>query len=268
MSGIPNVLTIAGSDPSGGAGIQADHKTFSAHGVYGCSVITACTSQNTHGVTGVHPIPPDFVGQQLATLTEDVSIQAAKTGMLASPEVIDVVASTIKANKLGLVVIDPVMVSTSGHRLVPSAAEASLRDHLLPLADMVTPNLPEARVLTGLPENAASTDLMKALRDLGAKSVYLKGGHSTDPKQVVDLFWDGDATHELVAARIDSMNTHGTGCSLAASLASNLALGFGLCDAAERSHAWLHRAISLGSQLMVGSGHGPVFHHHSPELKQ
>ena len=181
MPRIPNVLTIAGSDPSGGAGIQADHKTFAAHGVYGCSVLTACTAQNTQGVSAVHPIPPEFVAQQIATLLSDVRIDAVKTGMLASADIITEVARSLRDAAVGFVVVDPVMVSTSGHRLLEATAEDALRRQLVPLADILTPNLPEARVLTGLGDEASEDALLSALIELGPRSIYLKGATARTP---------------------------------------------------------------------------------------
>ena len=260
---IANVATIAGSDPSGGAGIQADHKTFAAHGVYGCSVLTACTAQNTTGVFGVHAIPPDFVAQQLRVLLADVRLDGIKTGMLATADIITAVIQELDRSYTGPLVIDPVMVATSGHRLLEPDAEAAMREQLLPRATMITPNLPEAAVLLRrdpVTSAAAMAEVMAGLVQLGAKTIYLKGGHSEGGNEMVDLFWDGSQIHALRAARIETKNTHGTGCSLAAALASNLAQGMAPLAAAQAAHAWLHRAIGAGNRLQVGSGHGPVLH--------
>lgn len=260
---IPNVCTIAGSDPSGGAGIQADHKTFAAHGVYGCSVLTACTAQNTHGVFGVHPIPAAFVAEQLQVLVRDVRLHSVKTGMLASAEIIAAVADTLRQVDVGPIVVDPVMVATSGHRLLEAAAEEALKRQLLPLATMLTPNLPEAAVLLGC--SVATTvqemeEMLGGLRDLGARSIYLKGGHLPTEQGMTDLFWDGHDVHALRAPRLATRHTHGTGCSLAASLAARLARGQTPLAAAQGAHAWLHQAIAQADQLEVGSGNGPVNH--------
>ena len=230
--------------------------------MYGCSVLTACTAQNTQGVSAVHPIPPEFVAQQIATLLSDVRIDAVKTGMLASADIITEVARSLRDAAVGFVVVDPVMVSTSGHRLLEATAEDALRRQLVPLADILTPNLPEARVLTGLGDQASEDALLSALIELGPRSIYLKGGHSANPDEVVDLFWDGEHRHEYRSPRIDTPNTHGTGCSLAASLASNLAHGNALDKAAQLSHHWLQGAIAAGHRLDVGSGHGPIHHAH------
>ena len=180
--------------------------------------------------------------------------------MLATASIIQEVVSRLTDAPCGPVVVDPVMVSTSGHRLLDAAAESALRQQLVPRADMLTPNLPEAQALTGLPAEVDGDKLLQALIALGPKSVYLKGGHSDDPSEVVDLFWDGERSHRLSAPRLATKNTHGTGCSLAAALASSLALGYSLADAAKAAHDWLHQAIAAADQLQVGSGHGPIHH--------
>lgn len=272
---IANALTIAGSDPSGGAGIQADHKTFAAFGVYGCSVITACTAQNTQGVEAVHLIPPAFVAEQLRVLFADVTIHAAKTGMLATVETVRVVAEALAKHPDLPLVVDPVMVATSGHRLLEPSAEQAIREFLLPRASIITPNLPEALVLIGeaegvLPSSpAAMVDLVDVLRQHCPGAIYLKGGHlPAAADSLLDLFWDGSRLHHLQGSRIESTNTHGTGCSLAAALAAGLARGADLCDVAARAHGWLRQALAAAEQLSVGrpGGHGPINHLIRPDM--
>lgn len=262
----PVALTIAGSDPSGGAGIQADLKTFGALGAYGTSVITALTAQNTRTVTGVYAIPEAFVRQQFDTLLSDVRIDAVKIGMLGTASLVDLVADTLTDPRLAgrPVVLDPVMVATSGDRLLDDDAVQAVR-RLMRQAHVVTPNLPEAAVLTGLP--AASTpagmrEQAHRLRDLGASRVLLKGGHLPGRADAVDLWLDEDGERELTAPRIDTTSTHGTGCSLSSALAALRPRHTGWIDAAVEAKAWLTEAIRQGGSLRVGGGHGPVHHYH------
>lgn len=255
-------LSIAGSDPSGGAGIQADHKTFCSHGVYGCSVITACTAQNTCGVEAVQVLPASFIAQQLQTLRSDLDIDAAKTGMLANADIIDAVVAHVQQYPIPHLVVDPVMVATSGHRLLDSDAEDALRLKLLPLARIITPNLPEAGVLLGAPPPQNPSEMracIRALSQLGAKAVYLKGGHGAGDR-LLDVFYDGQEMHEVCYPRIATSNTHGTGCSLAAAITAQLALGASLQQAVLRAREWMQRAIFGGRLLAIGHGHGPIDH--------
>ena len=263
------VLTIAGSDSGGGAGIQADLKTVSALGCYGMSVITALTAQNTVGVTGIHAVPADFVAAQIDAVFEDMGADAVKIGMLFSAEIIRTVAERLALHGARRIVVDPVMVSQSGHRLVADDAVAALITHLLPLADILTPNLPEAEVLLGrkLDGDPVMAGLSEAARDLsalGPRSVLLKGGHGTGPTSS-DLFYqaDGDRPRELPADRVETVNTHGTGCTLSAALAAGLARGLPLESAVAEAKAYMNRAIRAGAEYQLGGGHGPVHHFHA-----
>lgn len=262
---IPNCMTIAGSDPSGGAGLQADLKTFQAHGCYGTAVVTALTAQNTHGVRAVHQPPAPFVAEQIAAVVDDVAIAALKTGMLGDAAVVSAVVTAIADAGIAHVVVDPVLVATSGDRLLASEAEATLRHELLPLASVLTPNLPEAAALLGSDLATVTADrptAARALADLGPAAVYLKGGHA-DGDVCEDLLWDGAELHQFRAPRQQTTSTHGTGCTLAAAITAQLARGVGLVAAATAAHAWLQAAITAAEQLAVGSGHGPVHHGHA-----
>lgn len=259
-----NALTIAGSDSGGGAGIQADLKTFSALGVYGASVITALTAQNTRAVRAIHDVPPAFVAAQMDAVFEDIRIDAVKIGMLNRPEVIDVVAAGLEHYRPRWVVLDPVMVAKSGDRLLAPEAMARLRSRLLPLASVITPNIPEAAVL--LDESAAMIEAQmekacERLRQLGARSVLLKGGHLAGPESV-DFFYDGVSSLRLAAPRIDTVNTHGTGCTLSSAIAAHLARGRELREAVMLAKQYLTSALRTASSLEVGGGHGPVHHFH------
>lgn len=254
----PIALTIAGSDSGGGAGIQADLKTFHAFGVFGTSAITALTAQNTLGVTAVHPVPLDMVRAQIDAVVADLPPLAVKTGMLATAELVLTVAEAIRGHGLAGYVLDPVMVSTSGHRLLDADAEATLARELLPLAALATPNLHEARILTGLDVESLE-DMRRAARlllEMGAGAALVKGGHLDG--DAVDLFWDGTEERVWRKPRLDTRHTHGTGCTLSAAVAANLALALPLAAAAERAVAWVARAIATAPGL--GSGHGPVNH--------
>jgi hydroxymethylpyrimidine/phosphomethylpyrimidine kinase len=252
-------LTIAGSDSGGGAGIQADLKTFAAHGVYGTSAITAITAQNTLGVTSIVALPPEIVTAQIEAVASDIGVGAVKTGMLANRAIVRAVAAAIDALRLPFVVVDPVMVAKSGDRLLDDDAVAAMKSDLLGRAFVVTPNIPEAEVLAAM-TIASPADTREAARRilaLGPGAVIVKGGHLGGP-EVIDLIYDGGAFHELRAPRIDSRHTHGTGCTFSAAITANLALGRSLRDAAERAKHYVTRAILHG--LDIGHGHGPLDH--------
>lgn len=260
---IPIALTIAGSDSGGGAGIQADLKTFSALGTYGASVITALTAQNTRAVTMVEPSSPAMIAAQIAAIFDDLAVRAVKLGMLGGPEAIVTVAQRLAGRSVPIV-LDPVMVAKSGDRLLPQDALDALRGALLPLATLLTPNLPEAADLLG--EDAArDEDMMirqgQALRAMGAQAVLMKGGHASGA-ECVDLLITDAGVLRLTAPRIDTRNTHGTGCTLSAAIAAGLAQGRALPEAVTRAHAYLQGAIKAADGLAVGSGHGPVHHFH------
>ncbi len=251
-------LTIAGSDSSGGAGIQADLKTFAAYGVFGLSAITAITAQNTLGVTQVTVLAPDMVAAQVDAVVTDIGADATKIGMLANAAIAGAVADAIERHGLRLVVLDPVMVATSGARLLDPAAVAILRDRLMPLAAIVTPNVPEAEALTGIRVSTVA-DLGRAARrlvELGARAALVKGGHLEGP--AVDAFWDGSVAIDFAAERVPGRNTHGTGCTLSAAIAAGLALGDDLARAVERAKDYVTRAIAQAPGL--GGGHGPIQH--------
>jgi hydroxymethylpyrimidine/phosphomethylpyrimidine kinase len=252
-------LTIAGSDSGGGAGIQADLKTFAAHGVFGTSAITALTAQNTMGVNGVHVVPPEFVVAQIEAITDDIPIAAAKTGMLATAAIVCAVAEAITRRRLPWLVVDPVMIAKSGDRLLDEGAVRELTSALIPLASVVTPNRLEAEVLTGRPVRSPddARQAAKSLVDLGAQAAIVKGGHFEDA-EVIDLLYDGRDFHEFRHPRQRTRHTHGTGCTFAAALTANLALGYSLPAAVARSVDFVAGAIAHG--LEIGRGHGPLDH--------
>ena len=256
-------LTIAGSDSSGGAGIQADIKTFSAFGVYGASVITALTAQNTRGVVGVHSTPVAFITAQLDAVASDLAIGAVKTGMLATREAVLAVCEGIKRHRLAPLVADPVMVATSGDVLLDADAIDAVRRELIPLAALITPNLLEAARL--LDERPAGTmaEMEAQARALvarfGARNVLIKGGHGAGAEAVDVLLVDG-AAHALSKPRLNVKNTHGTGCTLSAAIAALLAQGVPLVEAATRAKAYVWQALAAGEGLGVGHGNGPVDH--------
>ncbi|MBP1884645.1 bifunctional hydroxymethylpyrimidine kinase/phosphomethylpyrimidine kinase [Sinorhizobium mexicanum] len=256
-------LTIAGSDSGGGAGIQADLKTFSALGVYGASVITAVTAQNTKGVTAVADLSPEIVAAQIDAVFADLDVAAVKIGMVSRQETIAAIAGGLR--RFGKqAVIDPVMVATSGDRLLQPDAVATLTEELLPLALVATPNLPEAALLTGRSIAEDETEMARqaeVILTTGARSVLLKGGHRTG-SEATDLFFDGTTLIRLPAARIETSNDHGTGCTLSAAVAAGLALGRPLIDAVREAKAYLHAALSAANTLSVGEGRGPVHHFH------
>lgn len=261
---VPNVLSIAGSDPSGGAGIQADLKTFSALGAYGCCVLTALTAQNTRGVTGVELVAPDFVRRQLDTLLEDVRIDAVKVGMVATAAIAEAVADVLEEARLPLVVVDPVMVARSGDRLLAADAVAAVRDRLLPLADVLTPNLPEAADLLDLElgiTRGSMAEVATRLRDLGPRAVLLKGGHLGGDRSD-DVLADAAGTEELPAERIDTTRTHGTGCTLSAAIAALHPRHAEVRETVRAAKAFVQGAIRHADRLEVGGGHGPTHHFH------
>ena len=258
----PNVLSIAGSDPSGGAGVQADLKTFSALGCYGMAAITALTAQNTRGVSGVHVPPPDFITAQIAAIFADIRVDAVKIGMLASGAVATAVAQALAPHARVPIVLDPVLVATSGDSLgAPDVVEA-MRRELFPLAAVVTPNLPEAARLADLPQSAAPELLAHRLKAHGARAVLVKGGHGKGPEAVDDLYFE-TGHRRYSAARIATRNTHGTGCTLSSAIAAFLARGLALPDAVDQAKAYLTAALSASGALDVGLGHGPVHHFHN-----
>ena len=253
------VLTIAGSDSGGGAGIQADLKTMTTHGIYGASVITAVTAQNTLGVQGVKVLDQNVVARQLDSVLTDLDFSAVKTGMLANAKIIEVVAAKVKEYQLDNLVVDPVMVATSGDVLLEKEAIENLISELIPLAKIITPNLEEAKVLAGyqLEQNVELKELAEQLYDLGSSSVLVKGGHEQSD-QAVDLLYDGQEFKKLTAPRIDTNDTHGTGCTLSSAIASNLALGYQLEEAVQKSKDFITKAIQAGVE--VGAGNNPVNH--------
>jgi len=268
----PNALSVAGIDPSGGAGIFADLKAFSALGAYGTGVVAALTAQNTQGVTGVHGVPPPFVRLQLDTLFADVRIDAAKIGMLGTAGIAVAVAEGLAvpmaAGRLPHLVVDPVMVAKSGDTLLGREAIATLIEAVLPLATVLTPNLPEAGVLLDArpPDTVKEMQRMaerlrRLLRDDGRRFVLLKGGHLGG--DATDLLFDGDRMIELTAPRIDTRNTHGTGCTLSAAIAALLAHGTEPVSAVRQAKQYLTEALRQADRLRVGSGHGPVHHFHA-----
>jgi hydroxymethylpyrimidine/phosphomethylpyrimidine kinase len=260
----PIAVTIAGSDSSGGAGIQADLKTFSALGVYGASVIAALTAQNTLGVTGIHDVPPDFVAAQMDAVFSDLAVGAVKIGMLSQPKVIRAVADGLQRHNQVNVVLDPVMVAASGDRLLAPQAVAVLRDVLIPRALVLTPNLPEAAALLQMPLAQSENEMQaqgEKLLALGARAVLIKGGHGKGAESV-DLLIMPNAVTRLAAERIDTKNTHGTGCTLSGAIAAGLAKGFDLAEAARHAKAYVTAAIAAADNLSIGKGHGPVHHFH------
>jgi hydroxymethylpyrimidine/phosphomethylpyrimidine kinase len=265
----PNTLTIAGVDPSGGAGVLADVKTMSALGAYACAVIAALTAQNTQAVTGVFPVPADFVRRQIDTLFADVRIDAAKIGMVGEAPVIQVVAERLHHWRPAHIVVDPVMIAKSGDALLERSAVGALREGLLPLATIITPNLPEAGALleTRAPDSVkemrrAAERLRETMTHAGERWVLLKGGHLPGG-DATDLLFDGDRMIELSAPRIETKNTHGTGCTLSAALAALLPQTPDVPTAARRAKAYLAAAIVAADQLDIGHGHGPVHHFHA-----
>ena len=261
---IPIALTIAGSDSSGGAGIQADLKTFAAFGVYGASVITALTAQNTSGVSGIHLVPSEFVTAQIDAVFADLRVDAVKIGMVAHPAIIEVIVAGIARWSPRNVVLDPVMVATSGDRLLEPDAVRALRMKLIPRASLITPNLPEAAALLDEPlaESPALIESQgKRLLELGCPAVLIKGGHGLGAESVDYLVRDSGVVG-LRAPRIATRNTHGTGCSLSSAIAAGLAKGEEMETALRNAKAWISAAIAAADDLGVGLGHGPIHHFH------
>ncbi|MEZ8094103.1 bifunctional hydroxymethylpyrimidine kinase/phosphomethylpyrimidine kinase [Photobacterium swingsii] len=259
----PITLTIAGSDSGGGAGIQADIKAISATGGYACSAITALTAQNTLGVSGILPISPEFVEQQLDAIFSDLDVKSVKIGMLSDTKIIAMVAKKLQQYQPNHLVIDPVMVATSGDLLLQQDAISTLKDMLLPLADVITPNLPEAAALLGcaVPQTDAEMDaLIEDLRQLNTKTVLLKGGHLEQSENSTDLLITADDVFRFSTHRIQTQNTHGTGCTLSAAIASFLAQGYDLVEAVTHAKGYISHAIYHADSLDIGSGHGPVHH--------
>lgn len=259
----PIVLTIAGSDSGGGAGIQADIKAISATGSYACSVITAITAQNTQGVSAIFPIPLEHVEHQLDAVFTDLNIVAVKVGMLADSAIIRVVANKIRQYQPAFLVVDPVMVATSGDLLLEHSAISTLKDELIPLADLITPNLPEAAALTGYPvpkSQEQMEEMVDDLRKLGARTVLLKGGHLEQDENSNDLFISDQGASLISAKRYPTKNTHGTGCTLSSAIASYLAQENTLLNAVTLGKHYISQAIAHADELDIGHGHGPVHH--------
>lgn len=260
----PIALTIAGSDSGGCAGIQADLRSFAALGVHGCTAITAVTAQNTLGVDKLEILSPSMVIAQIDAVASDLQPKATKTGMLATPAIVEALAERLSRGDLGPLVVDPVIVATSGAQLLENDAIAHYRSQLIPLASLITPNLHEAAALLGRSldevKGAKSLDAAQRLLDLGCKAVLLKGGHDDDPEMARDLFVSHEGAHWLEAPRIVSDNDHGTGCTLAAAITAFLARGYELQRAASEAKAYLHQALIGAQSWNIGSGHGPVDH--------
>jgi hydroxymethylpyrimidine/phosphomethylpyrimidine kinase len=262
----PIALTIAGSDSSGGAGVQADLKTFSALGVYGASALLALTAQNTLGVTAIHDVPPEFVTSQLDAVFEDLEVGAVKIGMVSRPETIDAVAAGLRRHGARNVVLDPVMVAASGARLLAADAVETLRVRLLPLARVLTPNLPEAAVLlkTSAARNEAEmAEQGAALLGFGSQTVLMKGGHGEGAESVDLLVGPQGVMLRLPSPRRATRNTHGTGCTLSSAIAAGLARGLSLEDAVAAAKVYVSAAIDGADALAIGHGHGPVHHFHA-----
>ncbi|MCD6112362.1 MAG: bifunctional hydroxymethylpyrimidine kinase/phosphomethylpyrimidine kinase [Bacteroidales bacterium] len=257
------VLTIAGSDSGGGAGIQADLKTMSALGCFGMSAITAITAQNTQGVFDIHPVPVSTIETQIKVVLDDIGADAIKIGMLHSSEVIKTVSETLKKYNIENIVLDPVMVATSGDKLLQDDAIETLVKELFPLSKVITPNIPEAEILlnTKIKNNNDLARAAKQLTDFGARSVLLKAGHF-DKEELTDIFYDRETnqTIELKTKRVKTNNTHGTGCTLSSAIASFLAKGYSLPIAIKEAKNYIDNAIKLGADYKIGKGHGPVHH--------
>jgi len=259
---ITNVLTIAGTDPSGGAGIQADIKTFSALGAYAASVITAVVAQNTQGVRSFVALEPDFVADQIDAVLDDVRIDAVKIGMVANAPIAEAIARRLCHHGVENIVLDPVMVAKSGHHLLDPDAVTAVRDLLVPLSTIITPNLPEAAVLLGIEPTWTLNEMRSRvgeLHSLGPRWVLLKGGHLDSALASVDLLSDGQSILELCAPRIDTKNDHGTGCTLSAAIAALLPF-HGVEESVSQAKTYMHGALAASGSLTVGHGHGPLHH--------
>ena len=263
MKKYTTTLTIAGSDNSGGAGIQADLKTFSALGCYGMSVITALTAQNTRGVQTIYEVSPAFIGQQIDSIFEDIKVDAIKIGMLHSTEVITTVAEKLRNYKTIPLILDPVMVGKDKSPLLKPTAINALRDNLLPLATLITPNLPEAETLLGktIRDHKEMEKSALELSKLGPKAVLIKGGHLAEPESA-DCLYIENTYHWFSNPRIETINTHGTGCTLSAAIAAFMAKKYSLYDAVKNAKKYISAAIATGSEYKLGHGYGPVHHFH------
>jgi len=252
-------MTIAGSDSGAGAGIQADLKTFAALGVYGTSAVTAITAQNTVEVRGAMDLPLEIIGSQIDAVAEDIGVDAAKTGMLSSSAIVEIVADKVTEHRFEKLVVDPVMVAKSGDRLLQEEAVASLIRHLIPVARVVTPNLPEAERLVGFPveDRDSARRAAKTIVEMGAGAAVVKGGHGQG-EEVVDILFTGKRFREFRAKRVQTRTTHGTGCTLSSAIAAHLALGWSVEKAVELSKTYLTQALARG--VLIGRGHGPVEH--------
>jgi hydroxymethylpyrimidine/phosphomethylpyrimidine kinase len=261
---VKRVLTIAGSDSGGGAGIQADLKTFGALGVFGTSAVTAVTAQNTVAVTRIQPVDPDVVAAQIDAVASDIGLDAAKTGMLWSADIIEVVAEAARRHRIPNLVVDPVTISKTGARLLKEQAITALKRRLVPLAHVVTPNLPEAQELAGSPilDAEGMREAARRLNGLGARCVVIKGGHAEGPN-VVDLFYDGRDFQELKAERVQTRSTHGTGCTFSAAIAAYLAHGLPPLEAVSRAKEYLTAALRAAPE--IGKGIGPLNHFHGAQ---
>jgi len=265
LTRVPNVLSIAGSDPCGGAGIQADLATFGALHCHGMSVITALTAQNTRGVLGTHVVPPDFVARQIDVIFEDIDVAAVKIGMLATAETVEVVAERLETHRLPFVVLDPVLAASSGDALATAAAAEAIVRCLFPLATLVTPNLIEAAVLSGKEIAPAANGMREAAAILlshGARAVLVKGGHGEGPTSD-DLLLDSHMCRVFSAPRLSTRNTHGTGCTLSSAIAAYIAHGYDLASAVAAAKAYVSGALEAASALQVGHGPGPLHHFHA-----
>lgn len=268
MKRYPTALTIAGSDSGGCAGIQADLKTFSATGVFGASVITSVTAQNTREVRAVEILSPHIVRQQLETVLDDFTIDAVKTGMLPSPEIIETVASVIDRYKLRTVIVDPVMVATSGARLTPASTADAFQRHLFHRITLITPNIPEAEALSGV-KIRSEKEIRQAAEVLlgrGCKAVLIKGGHLSSAYSTDTLFRLEKEPLSFTSPRIDSVNLHGTGCTLSSAIAAYMALDEDLETAVQSAKRYISRAIAAGADVTTGTGHGPVNHFFEPQV--
>jgi hydroxymethylpyrimidine/phosphomethylpyrimidine kinase len=253
-------LTIAGSDSGGGAGIQADLKTFQELDVYGMSALTAVTAQNTLGVHGVYPMSIEAVTKQIQAIGDDIGVDALKTGMLFSAEIIEAVAEQVKRYRWDRLVVDPVMIAKGGASLLQSEAISAMKRFLLPHAMVITPNIPEAEVLTGLSIETveAKREAARRLFDLGVKNIVIKGGHEANPSESTDLLFNGVEFYEFTSKRINTKNTHGTGCTFSAAITAELAKGVAIHDAISKAKDFIHAAIE--DDLFIGLGHGPTNH--------
>ncbi len=265
MKTYARALTIAGSDSGGGAGIQADLKTFSALGCFGMSVITALTAQNTIEVSGIYPVSPEFIGMQIDAVLSDIGADVVKIGMLHSPEVIEIVADRLKKYNCNAIVLDPVMVAKSGDKLLKDDAINTLKKYLIPLATIITPNLPEASVLLKTPVETKEQmyEACRKLALLGCDNILLKGGHLTEDHST-DLLYTGEnkSLIELDEKRIETKNSHGTGCTISSAIAAYMANGNNVINSVQQAKAYITEALKAGSEYKTGNGHGPVHHFH------